>query len=177
MKLEKTFSQMSELDQLKFKRGLQVIRKNLFISFTIYFTSFCLGILLQVFIVHLSYFAIRYFSFGAHLKQFWLCVIQSMITFVAIPYLLLRFTPVLPVYSLGLCAALLIIILGPQPTKAQPVHDYMMKSLHIKTIIVVVVLEIIAYFTTGVYSMLINYGIIIQSLTLMTTFLRRRNHV
>ncbi|MCU7558250.1 accessory gene regulator B family protein [Macrococcus capreoli] len=170
----KPYNPLSEIDRLKFKRGLQVIRKNLFISFTIYFTSFCLNILLQVFVVHCCYFMIRYFSFGAHIKNFYLCMLQSLVTFVIIPYCLLHMVASINFTIPGMIAAILIIVLGPQPTKAQPIHHYMMTALHIKTAIITLVLLSTALLIDAPYSMLIHYGIITQSITLLITYMRRK---
>ncbi|WP_414054550.1 accessory gene regulator B family protein [Macrococcus equi] len=167
---------LSEIERLKFKRGLQVIGKNLLISFTIYFTSFCLNILLQVFVIHFCYFIIRYFSFGAHLKNFYLCIIQSLITFVFIPYCIIHYAQDIHLTGFGIGAAILIIILGPQPTKAQPIHDYMLKSLHIKTVITVLVLLCMVFILPAQYGTLIYYGIITQSITLIITYIGRKRH-
>ncbi|MCE4956619.1 accessory gene regulator B family protein [Macrococcoides caseolyticum] len=172
----KPYNHLSELDRLKFNRGLQVIRKNLFISFAIYFTSFCLSILFQVFVIHMCYFMIRYFSFGAHIKNFYLCVLQSLITFVLLPYCIIHYFPNVQLLIPGIIAALIIIIIGPQPTKAQPIHDYMLKPLHIKTVITVILFVALALFSHEEYGTLIFYGIITQSITLIITYMRRKYH-
>lgn len=170
------FNHLSEIEQLKFKRGLQVIRKNLFISFTIYFSSYCLGILLQVFVIHLCYFLIRYFSFGAHIKNFYLCIVQSLITFVFLPYYFIHHISHINLLPVGLLFGAIIIYLGPQPTSAQPIHDYMLKPLHIKTVFIVVVLLGITLLLPEKYGILIYYGIIIQSITLIITYIRRKSY-
>ena len=163
---------LTELEQLKFKRGLRVIMKNLLISAAVYLSSYLLGIFFHVLIAHGCYFIIRYFSFGAHLKNFWLCFIQSWLTFVGVPFLL--------VYQLnlhltipGLLVALVICLLGPQPTRAQPIHAYMLAPLRLKVRVTVGVLLLVSLMIPHDYRQMMYYGIMVQAVTLLITYMRR----
>ncbi|ULG74466.1 accessory gene regulator B family protein [Macrococcus brunensis] len=163
---------LTELEQLKFRRGLRVIMKNLLISATIYLSSYLLGIFFHVLVAHGCYFMIRYFSFGAHLKNFWLCFVQSWLTFVGVPFLL--------VYKLdlrllipGLLAAAAICWLGPQPTRAQPIHAYMLEPLKLKVRVTVGILLLVSLIIPNGYRLMMYYGIIVQALTLVITYMRR----
>ncbi|ULG72198.1 accessory gene regulator B family protein [Macrococcus brunensis] len=174
---KESMAHLSELEYLKFKRGVRVIMKNTFISLTIYIASMMLGIFWYMLVAHLCYFSIRYFSFGAHLKNFWLCFIQSLAVFVFIPYLLIHHFPGLQLLYIGLFAGLVIWMIAPQPTKAQPIHEYMYQSLRTKTRMTVMMWLILSQLVPEVFSQMMLYGIIIQAITLVITYMRRNSHV
>lgn len=83
----------NNLDHIQFlqvRLGMQIIVGNFFKILVTYSISIFLSVFLFTLVTHLSYMLIRYNAHGAHAKSSILCYIQSILTFVFVPYFLIN---------------------------------------------------------------------------------------
>lgn len=91
----------TEVDILKFKLGLEIVLINISKMSTIYGLAILFDIVLEVFIFHFAFMAIRTSAFGAHAVSSFQCTIVSVILFIGLPLLIFQ-------YPLNLWALLII---------------------------------------------------------------------
>lgn len=166
---------LSDLDVLKLKRGVNIVKKNVFLMLFIYGLSFYLDVLLYTFIMHLSYFVIRLTSFGAHLQHFISCMLYSTLVFVGLPYLLSKV--ILPIYLLfGLMcfSFILITIFAPSPTSKHPIAIKHHAKLKRQSMFTAFILCFIAMLIPRPLSQMMIVGICIQSISLLPIFKKER---
>ncbi|HCW9736553.1 TPA: accessory gene regulator B family protein, partial [Staphylococcus aureus] len=115
----------NNLDHIQFlqvRLGMQIIVGNFFKILVTYSISIFLSVFLFTLVTHLSYMLIRYNAHGAHAKSSILCYIQSILTFVFVPYFLINidinFTYLLALSIIGLIS---VVIYAPAATKKQPI--------------------------------------------------------
>lgn len=80
--------EMDRKSYLKCKYGLEILLIDLSKLFVIYLFSFLLNTLLQTFIFHLFYMAVRLKGYGAHFKSSFLCTCVSSVLFVGVPFII-----------------------------------------------------------------------------------------
>lgn len=160
---------LDELETLKLRRGLEVLSNNLMKTFWIYGLSFVLGITGYTLIVHLSYFAIRFFAFGAHFQSSFVCTLQSILMFVLIPWLLIH----MHLYNLTvitLLSGLIICIYSPMPTRKHPLKSSWRRHLKYKAVFTAFLLFSISLMLSPSLSVMIQLGIILEAISLLPVF-------
>lgn len=165
---------LEHIDYLKVKYGLEVFVGNVLKTVVIYGAALLCHIFLYTLIVHLSYFAIRYFAFGAHAKSTFLCTIQSLIMFVGAPLLIINIHIPYWIYITVLLIGYIIIIkYAPMETKKHPILSKWKKGLKIKAIITATILIIISLFVKEPYQQLICLGLIFEAISLLPIFYKK----
>lgn len=162
---------LDHISYLKVKYGLEVFVGNMMKTVVIYGAALLCHIFLYTLIVHLSYFAIRYFAFGAHAKSTFLCTIQSLIMFVVAPLIIVNIDISYWIYfSVAIIGYLIIIKYAPMQTKKHPILGNWKKGLKIKSILAATILLIISLFIKEPYQQLICLGLIFEAASLLPIF-------
>nr|WP_263312766.1 accessory gene regulator AgrB [Mammaliicoccus sp. Marseille-Q6498] len=162
---------LDHISYLKVKYGLEVFVGNMMKTVVIYGAALLCHIFLYTLIVHLSYFAIRYFAFGAHAKSTFLCTIQSLIMFVVAPLIIVNIDISYWIYfSVAIIGYLIIIKYAPMQTKKHPILGKWKKGLKIKSILAATILLIISLFIKEPYQQLICLGLIFEAASLLPIF-------
>lgn len=176
-KIALRLQQSNDLDRityLKVKYGLEVFVGNLMKTVVVYGVALLCHIFFYTLVAHISYFVIRYFAFGAHAKSTFICTIQSLVMFIALPVLIIKFAlPYWLMLSLALIGYLIIIKYAPMGTRKHPILDKWKKGLKIKAIIVTSILLIISFFVGITYQQLICLGICYEAISLLPIFYKK----
>lgn len=169
---------LDHLSYLKVKYGLEVFVGNMTKTVVIYGVALLCHIFLYTLIVHLSYFAIRYFAFGAHAKSTFLCTIQSLIMFVGAPLIIINTNISTWMYfTLAIVGYMLIIKYAPMQTKKHPILDKWKKGLKQRSIIVATLLIAISLFVKEPYQQLISIGLVFEAVSLLPIFYKEEETI
>ncbi|WP_239700793.1 accessory gene regulator AgrB [Mammaliicoccus sp. D-M17] len=162
---------LDHVSYLKVKYGLEVFVGNIMKTVVIYGAALLCHIFLYTLIVHLSYFAVRYFAFGAHAKSTFLCTIQSIIMFVLAPLIIINTNLSYWAFlALALIGYLIIIKYGPMQTKKHPILGKWKKGLKLRSIIVATILIVLSLFIKEPYQQLVCLGLIFEAVSLLPIF-------
>lgn len=162
---------LDHVSYLKVKYGLEVFVGNMMKTIVIYGAALLCHIFLYTLIVHLSYFAIRYFAFGAHAKSTFLCTIQSLIMFVVAPLIIINTNiPYWPFLAIVLVGYLIIIKYAPMQTKKHPILGKWKKGLKLRSILAATILIVLTLFLKEPYQQLICLGLIFEAVSLLPIF-------
>ena len=132
------YNKYSENDLEKLKYGLEGI----YLTFTklvvIILMSLILKIFKEVVIILLLFNLIRYVGFGVHAKKSSECLISSLLFFIAIPYLFLRFKiSNLVILIMGITFIISYLIYAPADTVKRPFYNK--RKILIRKILTVVI--------------------------------------
>ncbi|MEB8068675.1 accessory gene regulator AgrB [Mammaliicoccus fleurettii] len=162
---------LDHVSYLKVKYGLEVFVGNIMKTVVIYGAALLCHIFLYTLIVHLSYFAVRYFAFGAHAKSTFLCTIQSIIMFVLAPLIIINTNLSYWAFlALELIGYLIIIKYAPMQTKKHPILGKWKKGLKLRSIIVATILIVLSLFIKEPYQQLVCLGLIFEAVSLLPIF-------
>lgn len=162
---------LDHVSYLKVKYGLEVFVGNIMKTVVIYGAALLCHIFLYTLIVHLSYFAVRYFAFGAHAKSTFLCTIQSIIMFVLAPLIIINTNLSYWAFlALALIGYLIIIKYAPMQTKKHPILGKWKKGLKLRSIIVATILIVLSLFIKEPYQQLVCLGLIFEAVSLLPIF-------
>lgn len=162
---------LDHVSYLKVKYGLEVFVGNMMKTIVIYGAALLCHIFLYTLIVHLSYFAIRYFAFGAHAKSTFLCTIQSLIMFVVAPLIIINTNiSYWPFLAIALVGYLIIIKYAPMQTKKHPILGKWKKGLKLRAILAATILIVLTLFLKEPYQQLICLGLIFEAVSLLPIF-------
>ncbi|WP_239740885.1 accessory gene regulator AgrB [Mammaliicoccus sp. M-M45] len=162
---------LDHVSYLKVKYGLEVFVGNIMKNVVIYGAALLCHIFLYTLIVHLSYFAVRYFAFGAHAKSTFLCTIQSIIMFVLAPLIIINTNLSYWAFlALALIGYLIIIKYAPMQTKKHPILGKWKKGLKLRSIIVATILIVLSLFIKEPYQQLVCLGLIFEAVSLLPIF-------
>ncbi|MFT2141981.1 accessory gene regulator AgrB [Staphylococcus sp. GDY8P145P] len=162
---------LDHVSYLKVKYGLEVFVGNMMKTIVIYGAALLCHIFLYTLIVHLSYFAIRYFAFGAHAKSTFLCTIQSLIMFVVAPLIIINTNiPYWPFLAIALVGYLIIIKYAPMQTMKHPILGKWKKGLKLRSILVATILIVLTLFLKEPYQQLVCLGLIFEAVSLLPIF-------
>ncbi|WP_323704337.1 accessory gene regulator AgrB [Mammaliicoccus sp. Dog046] len=169
---------LDHLSYLKVKYGLEVFVGNMMKTVVIYGVALLCHIFLYTLIVHLSYFAIRYFAFGAHAKSTFLCTIQSLIMFVGAPLIIIN-TNISPwIYlTLAIVGYIIIIKYAPMQTKKHPILGKWKKGLKQRAIITATLLIVISLFVKEPFQQLISIGLVFEAVSLLPIFYKEEETI
>ncbi|GAB1613016.1 MULTISPECIES: accessory gene regulator AgrB [Mammaliicoccus] len=169
---------LDHVSYLKVKYGLEVFVGNIMKTVVIYGAALLSHIFFYTLIVHLSYFAIRYFAFGAHAKSTFLCTIQSLIMFVITPLIVININvPYWIFLTLALIGYIIIMKYAPMETKKHPLLGKWKKGLKLRSIIAATILIIISLFVKEPYQQLICLGLIFESVSLLPIFYKKEETI
>lgn len=164
----------NNLDHIQFlqvRLGMQIIVGNFFKILVTYSISIFLSVFLFTLVTHLSYMLIRYNAHGAHAKSSILCYIQSILTFVFVPYFLINidinFTYLLALSIIGLIS---VVIYAPAATKKQPIPIKLVKRKKYLSIIMYLLVLILSLIIHPFYAQFMLLGILVESITLLPIF-------
>ena len=121
------------------KFGLEILILDISKFIIIYPLSLIVGILGEMFILHMSYMLVRTYSRGGHSKKNYQCVIMSLINFILLPYFITNVF-MFPRYILWLCSILNLFILyfnAGTGTAKYPVTDKLQRNIYRKKSIIV----------------------------------------
>ncbi|GGI42379.1 accessory gene regulator AgrB [Mammaliicoccus stepanovicii] len=176
-KIALRLQQSNDLDRityLKVKYGLEVFVGNLMKTVVIYGSSLLCHVLIYTLIAHISYFVIRYFAFGAHAKSTFMCTVQSLIMFVAIPILIIELSiSYWFMLTLAIIGYLIIIKYAPMGTRKHPILEEWKQGLRLKSILTASILIFISFFAKEPYQQLICLGLFLESLSLLPIFYKK----
>lgn len=162
---------LDHVSYLKVKYGLEVFVGNIMKTVVIYGAALLCHIFLYTLIVHLSYFAVRYFAFGAHAKSTFLCTIQSIIMFVIAPLIIINTNLSYWAFlALALIGYLIIIKYAPMQTKKHPILGKWKRGLKLRSIIVATILIVLSLFIKEPYQQLVCLGLIFEAVSLLPIF-------
>lgn len=145
---------------LKCKLGLENLIINISKSLAVYAVAFIVGILLEVFIFHLSYTVLRNYAMGTHSSSSLFCTVFSVLSLVGIPLILrknvLYESVLLVIMGINI---LLTIIYAPRGTKKYIIKESRVRELKIKSIVILLIYAIIIFTNIKLeYKNLIVFG-------------------
>ncbi|NLL00518.1 MAG: hypothetical protein GX271_07640 [Clostridiales bacterium] len=82
--------EITSIDYLKCKLGLETLLINISKLFVIYLLSFSFNILWPTMVFHFFHMVVRLKGYGAHCKSSFICTCVSSIIFVAVPYIIVN---------------------------------------------------------------------------------------
>ncbi len=164
----------NNLDHIQFlqvRLGMQIIVGNFFKIVATYGISLLFGVFLYTLITHLCYMLVRYNAHGAHAKSSLLCYVQSILTFVFVPYLLIHLDLSLTyMFVLSIIGLFFIFKYAPAETKKQPIPIKLIKRKKIKSIIMYILIMVLSIIINPIYAQFTLLGIIVESFTLLPIF-------
>ncbi|MBE5673339.1 accessory gene regulator B family protein [Staphylococcus sp. SS87] len=164
----------NNLDHIQFlqvRLGMQIIVGNFFKIVATYGISLLFGVFLYTLTTHLCYMLVRYNAHGAHAKSSLLCYIQSILTFVFVPYLLIYLDLSLTyMFVLSIIGLFFIFKYAPAETKKQPIPIKLIKRKKIKSIIMYILIMVLSIIINPIYAQFTLLGIIVESFTLLPIF-------
>ena len=128
-------------------------------------------------IVHLSYFAIRYFAFGAHAKSTFMYHSKpnNVCDYTANCHQYKR--TVLDIFDISAHRYIIIMKYAPMETKKHPLLGKWKKGLKLRSIIAATILIIISLFVKEPYQQLICLGLIFESVSLLPIFYKKEETI
>lgn len=122
---------------LKCKLGLENLIINISKSLAVYAVAFIVGILLEVFIFHLSYTILRNYAMGTHSSSSLFCTVFSVVTLVGLPLIIVnRFLEIEQLFILMILNVFFAIKYAPNGTKKYIIKDVRKKQLKVKSVVV-----------------------------------------
>lgn len=152
------------------KYYLTVYFSGLFNFLMILILSVLFGTLSETFIVYVVLIFLRPVAGGWHAKTKWLCRLESIVIYVAIPFVLKNFSVSLPFIYKILLICLLVVLLywyAPQGTAIEPVQQSDLKVLKKQSLIRVCLLILCSLFVKEKVASVILYGLVIQGLMIL----------
>lgn len=157
----------SEEDLEKIDYGIQIILMNKFKSILLFTLAYFLGIFMYTLIVYIVFGSLRKFASGVHANSTLLCIIVSFALFLGNVYISLNISINIIIINIAFIISFILTFLyAPADTEERPlISKKLRKSLKIKSIMVIIVFYIIAILIkNNIYSSLITYSILEESL-------------
>lgn len=157
----------SEYDLEKIYYGIQVIIINLFKLVILLTTAYFLGIFKYTFIAFMVFATLRCFASGVHANSSLQCILCNYILFLGNVYLSINISYSLLVGTIVFTMSFISMLLyAPADTEDRPIiSKKLRKGLKFKSIIVIVIFYAISLLIeNGIYSNLILFAILEESL-------------
>ena len=165
-----TSDSLTETEKIKLRFGFYLVLDTLKKGVLIYLPSISLGIFLEVFIAHCSFFILRQVCFGWHGRSNLECIGFSLIFFMVWPWLFTIWNPSFANNTLYTAFVLIygiIFLFGPIGTKINPLDKDQKISLRKKLIMRIFFVLLVFMFVSVSIKQLILLGACIQLATMI----------
>lgn len=161
------------------KFGIQIIVQETIKILIIYLTAALLDVLIEVFIIHCTFFFIRQVSLGYHFSSKTICIIWSILLF-PISYKLIQLSDYNYDFNwvITIVTSVLLAVIGPVSTSKAPIANtkhrkYLKKRLYVRLLILITIFSIIP---DNVQVLLLT-GLIIQLLMIFLQLIKNKKEL
>lgn len=165
----------SEEESEKAHYSLQILLINLEKLLIVYFFSFLLSVMINTFIMHLTYFLLRKFAGGWHAKKSINCTLFSSLCFVFIPWLAKKYNFL---FSMTAMCVLIFVVsftvirYAPADTEKNPLVSISERKKRRKSSILVTIFVLLASIFVKSETLKFNIlsGLLLESVTIHPAF-------
>lgn len=164
---------MGVKEQEKLKFGFYIMSDTIKKGLLVYGISIILGVFWEALITHCSFLFLRQVTYGWHSSTNKGCIIESILLFSIIPYIMSKITiPSIVIYFSGFLLFSVIYFLGPVGTQINILKKEKQEKLKLKLLIRLCLLVIIAIFIPTEVFQYILLGTTIQFITLLIQYIK-----
>ena len=167
----------TELEKEKLKFGIHLMIQELYKLLLVYFIAILMNVVVEVFIVHGTFFFIRQVALGYHFSSKIECILWSILLFPVLCKLVLFMDfnyNLISNTSIFIIIIILLAIIGPVGTAKTPItwkhSEYLRKNLYIRLII----LSVIFLFSPINIQFLLVIGLLIQLIMIILQLIKNK---
>lgn len=166
---------LTHIDKIKLIYGLRLVIADFKKMIFLYGIAFLIGCFIETLLIHASFYIFRQVAFGAHSKNFYICLVVSSITFPTSAFLLknleISTTKIWITYCI---AAIPLFLFAPIGTNINAIRGrahalYLKKKLYIRLFVLGIILIYIPVNTTKFLVM----GLFIESITIVISVIKK----